>query len=91
LILQDSSLLETLWLFIQCLLGIALIAAGLEGYIWKVGKIGWLARLLLGSAGFLIAFPDLKTTLIGVPLALLTIAIILILRRRPGKVTAIAT
>jgi TRAP-type uncharacterized transport system fused permease subunit len=86
LILQDASVLETLWLFVQCLLGIALIAAGLEGYLWKVGKIGWLARLLLASAGFLIAFPDLKTTLIGVPIAALIIAVILISRRRPGKV-----
>jgi len=90
LVLQDASLLETLWLFIQCLLGIALIAAGLEGYLWKVGKVGWLARLLLCLAGFLIAFPDLNTTLIGVPLALLIIAVILILRRRLGKVTKIA-
>lgn len=90
LILQDAHVLETLWLFTQCLLGIALIAAGLEGYIWRVGKIGWLARLLIGSAGFLIAFPDLKTTLIGVPLAVVIIGVILILRRRPGKVTKIA-
>lgn len=91
LILQGPSLLETLYLFLQCLLGIALIAAGLEGYLWKVGKVGLLARPLLGLAGFLIAFPDLNTTLIGVPLALLIIVVILILRRRLGNVTTTAT
>jgi TRAP transporter 4TM/12TM fusion protein len=80
LVLQGSGL-ETLYLFALCLLGILILAGGLEGYLVKVGRLTVWQRPLLVAAGFLIAFPGWITTLIGAALAALVIAIILIRKR----------
>ncbi|MCK4786690.1 MAG: TRAP transporter fused permease subunit [Desulfobacteraceae bacterium] len=88
LILQGS-ILESVYLFVLCLLGIALLAGGLEGYLVKVGRIrGW-ARLPLVIAGLLIAFPEWKTTVLGAILAALTLGIILIQSKIAAKELAI--
>ena len=86
LILQGP-ILETLYLFSLCLLGIVFIAGGMEGYLVKVGKVPLWARPLLVVAGFLIALPGWMTSIIGAVLALLIIPIILKTR---GKVPATA-
>lgn len=75
LILQGTPL-EAAYLFALCLLGILFIAAGLEGYLVKVGRIKPWTRPLLIIAGALIAFPEWKSTIIGVALAAFTIALI---------------
>ncbi|MFC1970794.1 TRAP transporter permease [Chloroflexota bacterium] len=81
LILQGGDLLESLYLFILCVLGIMLIAGGMEGYLLKVGKVRLWARPLLVLAGFLIGFPDWNTTFAGAALAILIITIVLIKRK----------
>ena len=81
LILQGS-LLESLYLFIFCLIGITLIAGGCEGYLLKVGRVGWKIRPLLIVSGFLIAFPEWKTTIAGAIIALFTLAILWLTRRQ---------
>ena len=81
LILQGSHL-EAAYLFVLCLLGILLIAAGLEGYLVKVGTVKLWARPLLIAAGSLIAFPEWNTTFIGAALAAFVIAIILMRKKR---------
>jgi len=65
LLLQGSNYLESLYLFIFCLIGIALIAGGFEGYVIKIGNIKRWWRPLLVIAGLLIAFPNWYTTIIG--------------------------
>jgi len=77
LVLQGSPI-EALYLFVLCLIGIVLIAAGCEGYLVKVGKAELWARPFLLISGLLIGFPEWKTTIIGAILASLTIAIMLI-------------
>ena len=73
LILQGS-LLEALYYFVPCLLGVLLIAAGLEGYLVLVGTIGWVARSFFVITGILIAFPEWKTTIIGAALGFFGVA-----------------
>lgn len=80
LILQGPSLIESLYLFLQALLGVTLVAAGLEGYLLKFGILKLWMRPLLVVAGLLIGFPEWNTTLIGISLTVLVIAPILILR-----------
>jgi len=65
--------LESLYLFILALLGVALISAGMEGYLWMHGKLKLWARPLLVTGGFLIVFPEMYTTIVGVVLILFTI------------------
>lgn len=80
LILQGS-LSEAVYLFVLCLLGVLLIASGLEGYLVKVGRVEAWARPLLVISGFLIGFPEWRTTITGAILALFTIAIMLLRRK----------
>jgi TRAP-type uncharacterized transport system fused permease subunit len=44
----QGRLLDTAVLFLLSLVGVMLIAGGMEGYVWKLGSIGWLPRLLIG-------------------------------------------
>jgi len=49
---------ESVYMTALCFVGIALIAMGLEGYVYKLGRIGWLDRILAIAGGFLIALPS---------------------------------
>jgi len=79
-LILEGPILETLYLFILCLLGILFIAAALEGYLLKVGELELWARPLLGLGGFLIAFPNWTTTVIGAALAAVVILVTITLK-----------
>ena len=89
-LILEGPILETLYLFALCLVGIWILASGLEGYLLKIGKLSLWARPLLIVGGFLIAFPGYgqdqiltwwMTSIIGVALTVLAVALILIRRR----------
>jgi len=80
-LILEGPILETLYLFALCLVGIWILASGLEGYLLKVGRLSLWSRPLLVAGGFLIAFPGWMTTIIGVALTALVIALILIRKR----------
>ena len=83
----EGPILQSLYLFVQSLVGIFFIAGGLEGYLLKVGKIGWWSRPALIIAGILIAYPGLTSTAYGVGLVALVVVILLAIKRvAPGKV-----
>lgn len=84
-LLLKGPILESVYLFAFCLLGIGVLAGGLEGYLLRVGRLSLWARPFLVAAGFLIALPGWITTIIGIALAALVIAIILIGRRNSGR------
>ena len=79
--------MEAAYLFALCLLGILLIAAGLEGYLVEVGKLEFWAHPFLVIAGGLIAFPEWNTTLIGVALAACVIPVTLMRKGSLRKLT----
>lgn len=84
-----GSPLETLYYFGGCVLGIILIASGLEGYLLRVGKVIFWARPLLVIAGLLLGFPEWRTDVLGIALAVPIIAILFMktgasLKRRCG-------
>jgi len=83
-----GSIVETAYLFILCLLGITILAGGLEGYLVKVGRLDWWARVLLVIGGFLIAFPGYgqiltwwMTSIIGVAITALVVAMMRIRKK----------
>jgi len=82
LVLQGSSYLESLYLFTLCLLGIVFVAAGLEGYLLKVGQLNMWQRITLFISGLLIGFPSWETTIVGTGLALFVLAITMIIKRK---------
>ncbi|MBN2061238.1 MAG: TRAP transporter fused permease subunit [Deltaproteobacteria bacterium] len=75
LILQGS-ILETLYLFMLCILGIVMIAGGIEDHLVGIGRVGPVARPLLIAAGFLLALPEHNTDVIGAGLAIIVIAVL---------------
>jgi TRAP transporter 4TM/12TM fusion protein len=77
-LILEGPLWETLYLFILCLLGIWILASGLEGYLIKVGRLSLWERPLLIIGGFLIAFPEWRSSIIGAVLTVLLITVILI-------------
>ena len=80
LILQGP-LWETIYLFTMCVVGIILIAGGLEGYLVKLGRTSVIERVLLTVGGTLIAFPEWRTTIGGAAIAGLALAMILMRRK----------
>jgi TRAP transporter 4TM/12TM fusion protein len=80
-LILEGPITETLYLFALCLVGIGILAAGLEGYLLKVGRLDLWARLLLIVGGFLIAFPGWMTTIIGAIIAAVVIPSVLIRKR----------
>ena len=81
LVLSGPSVLESLYLFVMCLVGILFVAAGMEGYLLKVGKLKFWPRPFLVVGGALIAYPSWTPTLCGLMLVALVVAIILLTRR----------
>jgi TRAP transporter 4TM/12TM fusion protein len=75
LIMQGGNLWESFYLCVFCLLGIAFIAFGAEGYCFKIGKINWLQRVPFIVGGFLIALPVASLTIAGVVIVSLTIGV----------------
>jgi TRAP transporter 4TM/12TM fusion protein len=80
-LILEGPISETLYLFALCLVGIWILASGLEGYLLRVGRLGLWSRPLLVAGGFLIAFPGWMTTIIGTALTALVILILLISKR----------
>ncbi len=62
------------------MLGIFVLASGLEGYLVKCGRLSMMWRILLIAAGVLIAFPHAAATLAGV--ALISPTVVILARRR---------
>lgn len=78
-----------IYLLPSCIIGIALISAGNEGYLLGIGKVQTWARLPLAVAGFVLCLPFLKLTIIG----LVASAVVLMLvlwqnKRETGTITA---
>lgn len=81
----DGPIIETIYLFILCLVGIWILASGLEGYLHWVGKLKWQVRPLLIVGGFLIALPGWEATIAGFSLTGIALAVIFIRRRTLAK------
>jgi len=82
LVLQGPSVLETIYLLVLAIVGIIVLAAGVEGYLFKLGELRLWERPLLAIAGFLIAFPTLLSSAIGAALAAVLIFIFWKSRKR---------
>jgi TRAP transporter 4TM/12TM fusion protein len=87
-LILEGPIWETLYLFALCLLGIWILASGLEGYLAKLGRLSLWERPLFIVGGFLIAFPEWKTTIIGAALTAMVIAITLIRKKNSSTIKA---
>jgi TRAP-type uncharacterized transport system fused permease subunit len=67
LVMQGTPV-DILYHAVLAALGIFFLASGLEGYLIKWGKLTIINRMMLITGGFLIAFPEIITTLAGIGL-----------------------
>lgn len=70
LVLQGATLGNFLLAFGQAIVGTILIAAGLQGYLVGVGRLGagglgWLTRISLIAGGVLVGWPGMWLTVVG--------------------------
>ena len=68
LVLHGSPL-EIIQTLSTAVLGILFLAEGMEGYLLKLGNIGWLVRVPILISGVLLAIPSLNTDIVGISLA----------------------
>ncbi len=88
LILQGP-LLDSLWVFSTAVLGLALISAGFEGYLWWVGPIGMPVRVLFFGTGLVVAYPGLYSDFVGLGIAAAIIIILFIQKAAKRKSTQV--
>jgi len=81
-LILEGPIYETLYLFVLCVLGIGILAGGLEGYLLWVGRLPRWARPLIVAGGFCIALPGWLTTGIGAALVALIVLMLKYFRRR---------
>lgn len=77
------------YLLPSCVVGIMLICAGSEGYLLGIGKVQTWARLPLALAGFVLSYPSLKVTIVGLVASSLILGIVLWQNKKEtGTITA---
>jgi TRAP-type uncharacterized transport system fused permease subunit len=76
LILRGTSVGEEIWMIGTCFLGLMLISAALEGYLWIMGRVGLAGRLALFASGFLISIPTVVSDYYGLGLGGFTLLIL---------------
>jgi TRAP transporter 4TM/12TM fusion protein len=81
MVLQEGSIIEIFFVTIKALLGIIIMSGALEGYMWGIGKIGWIARIVAFVSGFLIAVPETRTDIYGMLIAAAGVSIFLLRRK----------
>jgi len=65
-LILHGSLMEIIQTFITALLGIIMLAAGIQGYMFVVGRIKIVIRILCLITGILLCYPEIMTDIIGV-------------------------
>lgn len=81
LVLQED-LLHLAYLLPSIIVGIVLIAGGLEGYLLKLGHVNNWLRPFMVVSGFTLGFPAVLTTTIGAGLAAIICALVWMDNRR---------
>lgn len=76
-----GSTLSILEIVVTAVVGIIIAAAGLEGYLWKVGRLPNAARFLFFAAGILILVPITWAEISGAVLFLSVLAVLLVGKR----------
>lgn len=85
LVLQGGTPLSTLEVILAALVGLALVAYALQGYLPWIGilnstPLGYAVRIVLVGAGLLLALPERWTTLIGLGVATVVYGLGVLLR-----------
>jgi len=81
-LLLDGTPFDVVLCVATAVAGLTLLTCALEAYLYGIGRIGWPSRLLIGAGGLLIVVPDRGFELAGLCLLLVTLAGLLLWRKR---------
>jgi TRAP-type uncharacterized transport system fused permease subunit len=81
-LILHGDLTEILYRSVMTVLGIYLLAASFEGYLFKYGRLGLIERVLIGILGFLVAMPYVLSDIIAAGMAGVLVIILIIKKRR---------
>ena len=81
-LVMQGTLWEILYHTTLAMMGIFILASGLEGYLIKFGRLTKIQRVIMIAGGFLIAFPQWIDTLVGLALSTMAIILVVLKRRR---------
>jgi len=81
-LVMQGTLWEILYHTTLAMMGIFILASGLEGYLIKFGRLTKIQRVIMIAGGFLIAFPQWIATLVGLALSTMAIILVVLKRRR---------
>ena len=82
----QGRMIDGFYHFAVSIIGVVIIAGGLDGYLLGIGELGVLSRVLFVSGGLLIAFPEWNVTMVGGVFTLLVLGGIKVLRQKKGRV-----
>jgi TRAP transporter 4TM/12TM fusion protein len=85
LVLQGKTTLEHVHMLGACFLGLMLMSGALERYMWLIGRISYPVAFCMFSAGFLIAYPNGFTHLLGAGLAAIMLSFLIALKILRGR------
>jgi len=88
-LVMQGTLWEILYHTALAMMGIFILASGLEGYLVKLGRLTKFHRAIMIVGGFLIAFPQWTATLVGLVLSTMAIIQLVLKRRRIQEETAL--
>ncbi|MFH1169589.1 MAG: TRAP transporter fused permease subunit [Chloroflexota bacterium] len=80
LILQGP-LLEILQSVSTALLGLTAIAAGIEGYVWRLGVVNAPVRILLMIGGVMVALPEANSDILGLGLVAAVLLVVFLSKK----------
>ncbi len=89
--LMEGSFSAIIWTVATAFIGIWLIASAFEGWIYFVGPISFVARIIVGIFGVIAFIPNYYTNLIGVIGAAITYIILKIIRINSARSAAVET
>lgn len=86
-VLQPALIMQGDWTTIAqasvtAVIAVALLSASFEGYLWWVGNLTLLPRVLIGISGLLLVIPETYTDWAGLALAAVTILVMRAARRQ---------
>lgn len=85
IILQNPSFMNTIVPLGTAIVGIVFISWAAEGYMLKIGELGWGVRPLFFSGGVLLAWPGWRTNIIGACLIFIPMGFIVLKKKLFGS------
>jgi len=64
-LIAQGNIIDIVWVVGTAMVGIIIVSGVLEGYMWGIGDMGWVVRILYFASGFLLLVPNASTDIYG--------------------------